>query len=136
MIQRVQTDKVVAVSTIPFGILSSSSPRSVQHRCFLSSPFLLLRSVSVRWTKISHRTFIKFDRGCTRESLKRKTKINEIPDPTLTHYRQVLCSFSQKINETTLFRIHMRHYFFRSTFFYIPIVSDFCYNQFLLFLSK
>jgi len=95
MIQRVQTDKVVAMSTI---YCSVSFPHSVQRRCFLSWLFLLLQSTLVRWTEISHRTFIKFDRGCTRESLKRKTKINEILDPTLTHYRQVLCSLSQKIN--------------------------------------
>lgn len=132
MIQRVQTDKVVAVSTIYHSVSSLRPPLvQVQRRCFLSSLFLLLRSGSVRWTEISHRTFIKFDRGCTRESLKRKTKINEISDPTLTHYRQVLCLFPQKINGTAFFRIRMRHHFFRSSIFVpiVPIAIDFCFSH-------
>lgn len=131
MIQRVQTDKVVAVSTIstaryPLSVLPSFSSASVVS---FPSPFLLLQSAAVRWTKISHRTFIKFDRECTRESLKRRTKINEMPDPTLTHYRQVLCSLSQKINGLALFRIRMRHHSFRFSTFgpIVPITIDFCF---------
>lgn len=131
MIQRVQTDKVVAVSTI-YRLVSSLRPPLVQFSVVVSSPCYFSsydRPRQMDEDKSQNVHQVRSRESCTRESLKRKTKINEIPDPTLTHYRQVLCSLSQKSNETTLFRIRMRHHFFRSSTFgpIVPITNDFCF---------
>lgn len=114
MIQRVQTDKVVAVSTVR----SISSLHPFLFNVVVSSLRALSPSFTiglVRFTEISHRTFIKFRSRVHAREFAAKTKINESCDPTLTHYRQVLCSLSQKINGTALFRIRVRHHFFRSS---------------------
>jgi len=113
MIQRAQTDKVVARCLLCAPLAHPPPPQSptlsfcTAHRSLASASPLVVSSPrcffvrSSRWTKISHRAFVRFDLAAesTREGSSREDEDKrDLGDPTLTHYRQVPRSLSQKID--------------------------------------